>query len=487
MRRLPVLPPDAPRARDGDLLRWPLLGRLLRWRHARRALQLPLLALSVVLVLHGLLGPRLAPRNLATVLVWVHYRGALVAGLLVAGNVFCLACPFLAPRDLARRWWTPRLQWPRALRSKWIAVALLVLVLYGYERFDWWVDPRATALLIAGYFTAALVVDGLFTRASFCKFVCPIGQFNFAASTLSPLEIRVADLGVCRACTTHDCIRGRRDPRGAVTQRGCELALFQPRKHGNVDCTFCLDCVHACPHDNIVIAARVPGSELWDDPLRSGVGRLSRRVDLAALVVVFTFGALLNAFGMVSPVYAAQAFLARALHLRSEGAVLALLFALGLGVAPAVTLVPAAWATRAIAGSREALLAVGVRYAYALIPLGLGVWTAHYAFHFLTGLWTFVPVAQRALVDLGAPVLGAPRWSLGGLPARVVYPIELGLLTLGLVGSWIVAWRTARREPPPAVAWRVAAPWATLTLALFVAALWLLSQPMEMRGTLFPS
>ena len=91
-----------------------------------------------------------------------------------------------------------------------------------------------------------------------------------------------------------------------VIQRGCELALFQPRKVGNIDCTFCLDCVQACPHDNVGIISRLPAAELMTDRMRSGVGFLSKRKDLAALASCSAFGALLNAFGMVSPVYALE-------------------------------------------------------------------------------------------------------------------------------------------------------------------------------------
>jgi polyferredoxin len=32
-------------------------------------------------------------------------------------------------------------------------------------------------------------------------------------------------------------------------------------KVGNLDCTMCLDCVHACPHDNIALVTRIPGAE----------------------------------------------------------------------------------------------------------------------------------------------------------------------------------------------------------------------------------
>src|SRR4029077_5943317 len=97
-------------------------------------------------------------------------------------------------------------------------------------------------------------------------------------------------------CRTRECIRGR----GEIP--GCELHLSQPRKSGNMDCTFCLDGVHACPHENVGILARAPGSELWHDDSRSGVGRFGKRPDLAVLVVILVFGAFANAAGMVAPV-----------------------------------------------------------------------------------------------------------------------------------------------------------------------------------------
>ena len=316
-----------------DLLRWPLLGRLLRWRRARLLLQVPLLLLAAVLVWHGLFGPELAPKNLATLVTWVHSRGLLVLVLLVAGNFFCFGCPFLLPRELARRFFRPVRSWPRVLRNKWLAVGLFALILFVYELLGLWGAPRWTAWLILAYFAGAVVVDSLFRHASFCKWVCPIGQFNFVASTLSPLEVRVRDPGVCSSCRTQDCIRGTPAPESPgrlslpiVSQRGCELALFQPMKVGNLDCTFCLDCVHACPHDNVGLVSRLPGSELWADTPRSGVGRLTDRRDLAALVVVFTFGALLNAFGMVRPVYALQVWLSEVLGTTNRAPILALLF-----------------------------------------------------------------------------------------------------------------------------------------------------------------
>ena len=122
---------EAPEALPFDLMRVPGLGRLLRWRYARPLLQAPLLIVSVVMVLHGLFGPTLAPKNLATTLSWLHFRGVLVLVLLAAGNFFCLACPFMLVRQAARRFFKPRFDWPRVLRNKWLSVALFVLILFA--------------------------------------------------------------------------------------------------------------------------------------------------------------------------------------------------------------------------------------------------------------------------------------------------------------------------------------------------------------------
>jgi ferredoxin len=459
------------------------LGRFLRWRHARTAMQIPLFALAVLMIVHGLFGPQLSARNSASLLTWIHFRGGVLIALLVAGNLFCMACPFMLPREIARRFLKPALHWPRWLRNKWLSLVLFVLVLFAYELFDLWSSPRWTAGLILAYFGGALAVDGLFKKASFCKWVCPIGQFNFVASTLSPLEVKVADPDVCARCETLDCITGTRNAENVITQKGCELMLFQPQKRGNMDCTFCLDCVHACPHDNVALATRLAGSELWTDPRRSGVGFFSQRKDLSALVVVFTFGALLNAFGMVSPVYALESWLAARMGATHEAPVLGVIFLLLLVVEPALLLGLAAGLTRWGARMRDALLPLAARFSYALVPLGVGIWMAHYSFHLFTSLFTFIPVIQSAFADFGLPLLGQPAWHLGGLSPGWVHPLEMGFLGLGLLGSLLVAWRIAGREAP---ARAVAAflPWAGLCLILWISAIWLMGQPMEMRGTM---
>jgi ferredoxin len=466
-----------------DLFKAPVVGAVARWRHTRRVVQGVLLLAAAGVVAHGLFGPQIAPRNAATVFTWIHYRGLLVLGLVAAGNLFCTACPMILVRDAGRRLAHPALRWPRALRGKWLALVLFAAVLFAYELFDLWELPRATAWLVLGYFGAALTVDVLFAGASFCKYVCPVGQFNFTASLMSPTELQVRSLDTCRSCRTADCIKGRAGASSFSALRGCELGLFLPMKVGNMDCTLCLDCVRACPHDNIGLMTRVPGAELLEVRRRSGIGRLARRPDLAALAILFTFGALLNAFAMTAPVARVERRLAAAMSTASEAPVLGAVFLAALVVLPLVLLTAAAAMTRVLAGREAPPLGTTVmQYAYTLVPLGFGVWLAHYGFHFLTGALTAVPVLQSAAIDAtGWAVFGEPLWRWAGMPPASVFPIQLGFVLLGAAGSMGLVHATAVRDHGER-AWLATAPWMALIAALALAAIWILAQPMDMRG-----
>jgi cytochrome c oxidase assembly factor CtaG len=424
-----------------DLLRAPIAGPLLRARYGRRALQAILLTLALAVIADGFFGHPMSPMNLAGVLPWTYGRALIVVALLAAGNLFCMACPFTLPRELGRRVGLATRYWPRTLRTKWFAVGLLILVFWAYEAFGVWDSPKLTAWILVGYFAAAFAVDTFFRGASFCKYVCPIGQFNFVSSLVSPLEVRVRSRDACTACTTHDCIRGN------PHQRGCELHLFLPRKAGNMDCTFCLDCVKACPHDNVAILAGAPGSSL---------GRFSHRPDIAALALVVVFSAFASAGAMVIPMAAWR-----------DRATLVL--------APAVML------GAAMVAGRERFC----RFSLSLLPLGLAMWAAHLLFHLSTGWNTAWPVVQRAAGDLGVSWLGAPRWTPSAplFAPHVTLAIQVLLLDAGVLLSLYAGWRIARSYAKRAqVGLLLLAPWAVVAALLYAAGIWIFLQPMQMRG-----
>jgi len=428
--------PNPPR-KPWDLLRTPILGPMLRHAYFRRAAQAVMFLLAAAIVADGLFGPQVSAMNLAGVLPWTHWRALAVLALLIGGNFFCMACPFTLPRDFARRFLPARRLWPKQLRSKWTAVGLTVLYLWAYEAFSLWDSPWWTAWIIVGYFATALLVDGLFQGASFCKYVCPIGQFHFVNSMVSPLEVRVREPKVCGSCQTHDCLHGN------ARQRGCELYLFQPKKAGNFDCTFCLDCVHACPSDNVGILATLPGRAF---------GRLAR-LDVAALVLLLVFGAFVNASAMTVPVIQWMNEWQARLGFASRAPIVAAFYFVGLFIPLALVCVL----------SRPRWRDPGITFSLTLVPLGFSMWIAHFWFHYLTAWSAIVPAFRIAWV--ASSNMQVPAW----WP-----PVEILLLDAGLLLTLYLGWKIARRFTP----------WAILAVLLYAAGLWILFQPMQMRGML---
>ncbi|MBI5667469.1 MAG: hypothetical protein HZC41_05630 [Chloroflexi bacterium] len=473
-----------------DVLRLPLLGRRLRGRRGRLALQLPLALAALLLVLDGFTGPQQAARNLATVTPWVHFRGFAVLALLLAGNLFCMACPFTLTRTLAKRLSLRGRRFPQRLRNKWPAITALFLLFLAYEVLDLWASPALTAWLILAYFAASFVLEVVFTESAFCKYVCPPGTFNFVYSTVSPTQIGVKNPEVCRTCVGRECINGSYSPmpvmrvdaipggqrevqHGPDGTLGCGTLLFAPQISSNLDCTMCLDCVRACPHDNASLFVRQPARELFQPDA------WPKRWDVSLLVIMLAFMGLTNAFGMVPPVYALQHTLVDSLGIRSEWLLVGLILLAGGVVAPALLALAAGRLGQVLTSTtrKYPLRHTVAAFAPAFVPLGLGIWMAHYGFHFLIAPGTIIPVIQEFL---GQPGEWA-RFS-GTLDLTLIGLLQLLALLAGFVGSLAVANRAALRL------YRQAAmpgllPWALLLLGLALAAAAVFSLPMEMRGS----
>lgn len=507
----PAAPLERPRTAL-DLLSIPPLRRIARMRYGRLVLQVPFLLIALLLIYDGFTGPDRAAQNFATVVPWVHYRGIVILVLLLAGNLFCMGCPFTLPRTLARRLSIRGRRFPRFLRNKWLAIISLFLLFFLYEYLDMWSSPALTAWVIVAYFVASFVLEAVFGESAFCKYVCPLGTFNFVYATAAPTQIEVKNHDICRTCVGKECINGSysetpqvrvddipvadgstrqltvtHGPQGTL---GCGTQLFAPQITSNLDCTLCLDCVRACPHQNVGLMLRTPGRELLQPKA------WPRRWDVSFLFISLAFMGLVNAFGMVPPVYDLLQDMSDMLGLAAAGLddaavefiTLGIVFVAGSFLLPAALIHLAARLTRALAAPRrrpQPLRHIVAAFAPAFVPIGLGIWIAHYSFHFLIGALAVVPVAQFFLQDHGVDVLGSPDWTLGGLPHDdpLMGLIQVVAIMGGFLWSMIVVQRVAmrdyKRDAVPAML-----PWALLILALAFAAIWVFSLPMEMRGNI---
>jgi len=284
-------------------------------------------------------------------------------------------------------------------------------------------------------------------------------------------------------CSTHDCIRGNR------TQRGCELQLYLPQKIGNMDCTMCMDCVKACPHENVGITAIFPLEALTGT-------RTASRVDIAVVLLFVSFASLMNAAYMIAPVAD------RIDSLRTQHSFLASNLGSLLLPATAFCLFLLGWLTFAFLVKKLSLQASTrhffCQFAFAVLPLGLAIWAAHLGFHLATSAPSIVPVFQHAYADL-IPISAGSAIGMGemaAMPASCrpleillipgskginLFGLQLWVLDLGVLLSFYFGWRVIRQNSH-CNRLAMASMWIAAAGALYAVGIWIFSQPMQMRG-----
>src|SRR5262249_31227534 len=157
------------------------------------------------------------------------------------------------------------------------------------------------------------------------------------------------------------------------------------------------------------------------------------------------FGAFANAAGMVGPVLEWRDRLQAQLGLRSPLLLTTACYVVALIVLPSLLVGGAALLSQRWGNLPARWLQVATRYSLALVPLGFGMWLAHYSFHFLTSYESVIPTAQRLAMDLGWMGLGEPHWARPCCVAAADWlpRLEIVFLGMGLLLSLYAGYRIA--------------------------------------------
>ena len=371
-----------------ELTRNRLVMRVLRWRGLQPALILPMLFGFVLVILAGLIGTPAGGSNFAIIFVWIVWF-ALLMILLVpfAGRLWCVVCPIPAPGEwLQRRRIVARgvgrpvslgLKWPRLFDNIWLqnAMFLGVAIFSGLVLTLPWVTGVALVVAVLLALGLSLAYEGRI----FCRYLCPVGGFIGLYSLVSPLELRIKDMAVCRAHRDKECWVGNDEG------YGCPWLVRPWQLRRNPPCGLCTECLKTCSKDNIAVSLRPFGAGLM-------VGD-ERRLDeaykaLIMLTCAFVYSAVfLGPWAWMKDLAATTAPLERIYF----GAAF---LAINLLAVPGLFLL-AAWLTKRLSRMRVPLRQAFVDYAYALVPLGLSAWIAFtISFVFVSGSYAISVISD---------------------------------------------------------------------------------------------
>lgn len=281
---LKVVPaPPGPRY---DLTRSPRLRRLLHKRWFQFALILPNQIIFWLVIVAGLIGRQVGPRNFATAITWYLWFCVVFVLMVGVGRGWCAMCPFGGAAE-----WLQRLTFfKRTRRSLGLgltypeklarygflpAVVIFIVMTYWEEYFNIAGpgQPLYTSLLVLFIVTFAGTAFLVFERRTFCRYLCPltpvigtIGQMGGVAG------FAAKDREVCLACETKECMRG------SESGYGCPWYEYPGQTSSNSLCGLCSECFKNCPNENVGLFLQPPLASLY-----SGI---KKRMDVAMTIVL---------------------------------------------------------------------------------------------------------------------------------------------------------------------------------------------------------
>ena len=462
-----------------NLLAIPWLRRLLTAPALQPSMQIPLLLLMVIVIFLGLSDVQEGGVNVATKLTWTIWWAGIIFTFFLVGRAWCLACPFGALNEWASRIAAPVRRLPRPFRNIWWATGMFVLLTWADEQLGVVRSPSVTAWIVIFFAGLAVAIGIFYERRSFCRYLCPIGGLIGIYSMTAPVELRTRDRSVCAADREKSCYRG------SAQARGCPMFEFPATMDRNTYCTFCVECVKGCGHDNLLLRLRAFGKDLWASGRRA-LDESYLAVMLVGLTLLVTAGMLsawpgwIEALSRLLPSFV-RSTVKPVTYLSIVESVI--LLGGALAAVPLLVLGGAALSDRMAGdkglGTRQTFVVFG----YMFVPIGLAMHLAHNVGHLLIEGGGIVPAVQRAVAIYTPFSFGTPDWQILPLASEsVVGVLQMGLLVGFFVVSLVAGHLLALRVyPDPRAASRALLPLAALALLFTVVGIVLLNQPMGMR------
>jgi len=421
-----------------ELTNIPLVKRLFVSRWPQFFLAVIALVGFVFAILAGFFGTPVGSRNFGIIFVWIAWWAILLlVAVPMTGRFWCSICPIPLPGEWLQRGALLKpgrnigiglgKRWPNRLRNIWMQNGAFILVaLFSAVVLT---QPKATAIVLSAFLFVALGTSLVFERRSFCRYLCPVGGFIGLYSQLAPLEVRVKDNSVCVSHEIKTCYSGNADG------YGCPWQEFPPGLIKNTYCGTCMECLRACPHDNIAIQIRPFGADLSQPR--------GRKLDEAYKAFIMLGSAFVYALVLLGP----WGQLKMAAY--SVGSIQWIVYVFGFLLLVLAFLPGLFWLLIKIGGwvtgSKERERRRFINYATALIPLGLAAWIAFSLSFVLTNL-SYVGMVISDPLGWGWNIFSTAGSNWKPYLSQIVPAMQTAVLLGGLVWAVYISLKLAREN-----------------------------------------
>jgi hypothetical protein len=174
-------------------------------------------------------------------------------------RTWCSVCPLAVPGTLLQNIVKPTRKTPAFIKdySGWIMAVLCILVFWIEIVWDAYNNRYLTFGIILIITLGSILFSVLFSRRSWCRYLCPLGAVNAIFAMPSVVELR-SNRHVClNRCQNHSCFTGE----GDIT--GCPMFRHPYLVDNNRDCIMCSKCIKSCGNSSIQLNLRLAPQELW--------------------------------------------------------------------------------------------------------------------------------------------------------------------------------------------------------------------------------
>lgn len=204
-------------------------------------------------------GPEDPKANIGLTIGWYIGWPLMFFSFFFLARTWCGVCSLAVPGTLLQNLIKPKRKTPQFIKdySGWIMAFLCIVVFWIEIVWDAYNRPFLTGGIILVITLGSILFSVLFSRRSWCRYLCPLGAVNAIFAMPSVVELR-SNRHVClNRCQNHACFTGDGDI------SGCPMFRHPYLVDNNRDCIMCAKCVKSCGNSSIQLNIRLAPQELW--------------------------------------------------------------------------------------------------------------------------------------------------------------------------------------------------------------------------------